>query len=213
MPTISDIQFKRRRPERFVITWDTGEETVVSPEIALKYQFGIGKHLEEQQLAEILFEDEIRRGKDQLLRYLEIRPHSRRELWKKALAKGFQSAPINQALDDLEAVGLVNDPQFARQFVQDELRLRPCGPQLMREKLRSRGIAADIVEELLEEAYQNIALYEIAARIAAKFARLHRTAPPQKLREKLSRHLISKGFSWDTISEVLSNLHEFKESE
>ncbi len=57
MPTIVNIRFKRRRPERFLVTWDSGEETLVSPEIALKYRFSVDKYFEEQQMAEILFED------------------------------------------------------------------------------------------------------------------------------------------------------------
>ncbi len=145
-----------------------------------------------------------------MLRYLEIRPHSRRELWRKGLQKGYSETAVDQALDDLQAVGLVDDRSFAKQFVLDELRLRPCGPRLLQEKLHSRGVRPEIFEPIIEQAYQGVSLNSIAVQIAEKHLRRHRGEPAQKLREKLSRHLVAKGFDWETISEVMSAI-QFKE--
>lgn len=203
MPKIELIEFKRRRPERFLVHFDDGSALLFSPEVVVKYGFAIGKTFEEAEFAGICREDGIRRAKDQLLKYLGIRPHSRRELLLKGLKKGFTAAHIEAALDDLAAVGLIDDRQFARQFIQNELLLRPCSKNLLTEKLLKRGVAPAIFQPLLAEIFEKQPQEEIIRKIAQKFLAKHPQLPVQKRTEKLVRHLQNKGFQWSLITWVL----------
>ncbi|MFQ5583897.1 MAG: hypothetical protein ACE5GL_05635, partial [Calditrichia bacterium] len=132
------MEFKRRRPERFIVYLEEDEVYTVSPETALKHGFAPGKEFGDEEFFEILKEDSVRRAKDQALRYLEIRPHSRRELAIKLQRKGYSREAIEQSLEDLEKVELVNDEKFVRLFIQNELLLRPCGKNLLRKKIIQR---------------------------------------------------------------------------
>ena len=122
MPQITHIEFRRRKPQRFIVQFDDDEVHTFSPETALKHGFVLEKEFSDEEFLEIIREDSIRRAKDQVLRYLEVRPHSRRELTLKLLRKSYRKETIDTALTDLEKVDLINDEKFSRQFIENELR-------------------------------------------------------------------------------------------
>lgn len=203
MPTISDIAFKRRRPERFVVQWDNGETHLFSPEIAATYRFAPGKEFSDAEYRQILQEDGVRRAKDQLLRYLGIRAHSRQELRRKTLAKGFQPDHIDEALAALEKLKLIDDAQFVRQFIQNELTLRPCSKNLLQEKLLQKGVDRAVLQPILDEIYATQSSEEIIRQIARRFLQRQRHLSSPARTEKLIRHLQGKGFEWELINWVL----------
>lgn len=203
MPEIIHIEFKRRRPERFLVQWDSGEEQVFSPETVAKYGFAPGKFFGEEEYRQILREDGIRRAKDQALKYLALRPHSRKELLLKILRNGYPPELIESALDDLQKVDLINDEKFTRQFIQNELLLRPCGKNLLREKLLARGVSPATFQPILEEFFQQQPQEALAREITKKFLARNRHIPLPKRREKLIRHLQGKGFDWEMINGIL----------
>lgn len=203
MPQITHIEFRRRKPQRFIVHFDDDEVHTFSPETALKHGFAPEKEFSEEEFFKIIKEDSIRRAKDQALRYLEYRPHSKKELTLKLLRKSFRKEIIEIALSDLENVDLVNDEQFAHLFIRNELTLRPGSRKLMRSKLIQRGVAAEVFEPLLDEAYEDQDEGKIALRIANKFLKAQGSIKPEKRREKLIRHLQSKGFDWEVIDWVV----------
>ena len=117
--------------------------------------------------------------------------------------KGHWSEVIDQVLDQLENVELVNDEQFTRLFIQNELRLRPAGKMLLVQKLAQRGIPRELYEPLLKELLPEEEEMEIARSLAKKFTRSHSRDKGDKLKEKLVRYLQGKGFQWEQIKQVL----------
>ncbi|RMG67469.1 MAG: hypothetical protein D6715_04715 [Calditrichaeota bacterium] len=203
MPTIVDIEFRRSRPERFIVHLDSGEVHVVSPETALKYGFALNRRFEESELYRILDEDEVRRAKDQALRYLENRPHSRHELMMKLRRKGYRQQAARQALAELEKVNLIDDRAYARLYIESELKRSPCSRTVLRHRLREKGIAPEVSEALLEEFFSALSEEELARQVAEKFLRTNRHLAPLKQKQRLIRLLQSRGFSWEVIETLL----------
>ncbi len=202
MPQITHIEFRRRKPQRFIVQFDDDEVHTFSPETALKHGFVLEKEFSDEEFLEIIREDSIRRAKDQVLRYLEVRPHSRRELTLKLLRKSYRKETIDTALTDLEKVDLINDEKFSRQFIENELILRPGSKRLLRGKLIQRGVTAEIFEPILDEAYQRQDEGGIALELAQKFLRAEGNKNERR-KEKLIRHLLNKGFDWDVVDWVV----------
>lgn len=203
MVRILHIKLRRGRPERFLVTLEDESELIFSPETVLKYQFHPEKEFSQEEFRAILKEDSGIRAKDQALRYLEMRPHSEREIRQKLRRKGYSAASIDTAVGRLRRIDLLNDEQFARLFIQNELRLRPCGKQLLRQKLFARGIPRELGDPLLEKYYDEFPEERVARKLADKYLRGKRWEPRKK-REKLVRFLQGKGFSWEVIREVVN---------
>jgi len=203
MPQITQIEFRRRKPQRFIVHFDDADVHTFSPETALKHGFVLEKEFSDEEFFEIIKEDSIRRAKDQVLRYLEIRPHSRKELTLKLQRKSFRKEIIESALSDLEKVDLINDEKFTRQFIHNELILRPGSKKLLRSKLIQRGVAAEIFEPILNEVYEKQDEGQIALQIARKFLKIQSNLKGERRKEKLVRHLVNKGFDWEVIDLVM----------
>jgi regulatory protein len=203
MPTILKLHMRRGRPERFLVTLDDDQEIILSPEIVLKYGIAPQREYSTKTFLEILEEDALRQAKDQAMRFLSRRPHSRFELIRKMREKGFRTDIIQRALNELEKVDLVNDLDFTRAFILNELQLRPVSRYLLAQKLHQRGIRRELYESLLDELLSEEQEMEMARTLVEKFIKTHSWEKGQKLREKLLRFLQSKGFSWEQIRQVV----------
>jgi regulatory protein len=92
-----------------------------------------------------------RSAKDRALGLLGHRARSRAELSRRLIRAGYEVEEISSALDDLEAVGLVDDEQFARELATHELRGRGSGRRLAMTALRRAGVDPDMAERVVGE--------------------------------------------------------------
>lgn len=132
---------------------------------------------------------------------LAIRDHAETEVRQKLRRKGFLPEQIEEAISWLYEQKLLNDAEFARQYVNSILGARPVGPRWMRAKLRSKGLQESHIESALHHAYAEHPEEEFAQAAADTWRRLHPSA--QKPHEKLYRHLAGRGFSPSAITKAI----------
>ncbi len=87
--------------------------------------------------------------RDLALRLLGRREHSRRELTTKLLGKGYPAAGVVGVLDDLATSGLQSDERMAEAYVNERVR-RGFGPLRIRQELRERGVAEEVIQACLD---------------------------------------------------------------
>lgn len=85
------------------------------------------------------------------LELLALRDHFRAELRAKLVARRFPESEIEAALDRLEGEGLVDDRRTARQLADLRLNGEPLGRRRLTAELVRRGVAPDIVAQVVEE--------------------------------------------------------------
>jgi len=86
-----------------------------------------------------------------LLRRLEDQPRSRAELAESLAKKNVPAEVAVVLLDRFEEVGLINDADFARQWVQSRQRTRGLAPRVLAMELRRKGVDDEIISEVLGE--------------------------------------------------------------
>ena len=86
-----------------------------------------------------------------LLRRLEDQPRSRAELAASLAKKNVPAEVAVALLDRFEEVGLINDSDFARQWVQSRQRTRGLAPRVLAMELRRKGVHDEIISEVLGE--------------------------------------------------------------
>ncbi len=85
--------------------------------------------------------------RERALRLLARREHSRAELARKLEQAGFAASDIHLLLDEFEEKNWLSDRRFAESYVADH-RAR-AGSVKLAYDLRQRGIAADLIEDVL----------------------------------------------------------------
>ncbi|MEN9361606.1 MAG: hypothetical protein RL095_3141 [Verrucomicrobiota bacterium] len=203
-------KIKQLPDTRVEIRLEDGTRLVVSPDT----WFSLGSRLEAGQplppaLLQTLSGETARLaclGRAQGL--LAQRGHARSELKRKLLAGGkFPRQLVDEVLVHLSERGLLDDGRMAADFGA-ELRSRGLASRAIQSKLRARGVPAETVaasqpdrETLRQHDWQ--ALLACARR---KLPSLQKEADPRKRRDKLSRHLASRGFPGDLIGRAVGQL-------
>jgi len=131
------------------------------------------------------------------VRLLARREHTRAELTRKLAPHG-TAEEIETVLTELAQAGLQSDARFAESYVRSQA--ARLGSARLRQTLRNKGVAAEIVATELEQA----SLPDETARARAvwqkKFA-----APPLDARDwaKQARFLQGRGFAVEVIRKLL----------
>ncbi|HAH96306.1 MAG TPA: hypothetical protein DHD79_02665 [Firmicutes bacterium] len=106
------------------------------------------------------------------LRFLNRRGYSEYELKNRLLADGYNEEETQATLASLTRVGLINDDNYAREFIQLRLLHRPCGRALLAHELNARGIPSQAAWEVLDELYPRSQEGEYADRaVKARFGK------------------------------------------
>lgn len=89
-------------------------------------------------------------AKDVCLRYLTDRARSRKELADKLTTKGFTPEIIERVLDRLTDIKLIDDVEFAQQWVTSRHTHSGRGKRAIGMELRTKGISQDIAAQALD---------------------------------------------------------------
>ncbi len=136
--------------------------------------------------------------REQCIRLLARREHSRRELARKLIQREYTLEQCEPILSDLEAEGLLSDERFTEAYVHQRLNAG-YGPVRIRADLFDRGIAAELVN-----AYLDLPDEQWRERCAAAWARRFQHPPSdQRERGQQSRFLANRGFTGDHVRRVL----------
>ncbi|WP_432278294.1 recombination regulator RecX [Nocardia carnea] len=128
----------------------------------------------------------LEQAKEACLRLLAVRARSRAELTQRLSAKGFAADVIGQAIDRLAEVGLVDDAEFARQWVRQRHSFSGKGRQALAQELRRKGVASEEAAAALED----ITADDEHERATELVRRKLRTLPAGLDREKAIRRLV-----------------------
>lgn len=126
----------------------------------------------------------------------------REKLEKRARKLRLSTEVIPEIIERLVELRLLDDLKYCRMWVEERSRMRPRGKFMLNQELRKKGISKDLLDQFWTN-YGDIDEVALATRIYEK-KRARVAGEPCKVREKLYRHLASKGFNHSVIQEVLA---------
>jgi regulatory protein len=129
------------------------------------------------------------------LKLLGMRSHSRDELERKLLVKGFSREDAVKVIETLGSKGVLDDHHFGREFIGSRSKRKPSGKMKLVAELQRKGVPKEVIGTLLKEVDTGELCIQAAEK---KLAALH--AHSEALRKKkLESFLRNRGFSWQEI--------------
>jgi len=138
---------------------------------------------------------DIRRA---VLNWQTRRDHSKDELFRKCLAKGFTKAEIQAFFADAKQASLFNDSRFAENFIHFR-RAKGYGPLRIQAELLARGIPDEMIAEMLDIA--DNAWFQEVQRIWQKHFK-GKQPEDFKAKAKQIRFLHYRGFTQEQIEKI-----------
>ncbi|WGV52187.2 recombination regulator RecX [Rhodococcus erythropolis] len=141
-------------------------------------------------------------AKDACLRLLTDRARSRSELETKLSGRGFEPEIITKVLDRLQEIGLIDDADFANQWVHSRHTYSGKGKRALAVELRLKGIDQDVASEALSQIDPEDER-ERAAELVRRKLKNKRVDDRDKVTRRLVSMLARKGYSAGMSYEVV----------
>ncbi len=142
-------------------------------------------------------------AKAKAVRYLSLRLRTEQEVWKKLHGEGYEPECVDKVISELKAIGYINNKLYAQKYVFDRSKLKPLSKRMMKRELLVRGVHEDIIDEVLDDwkVEDSVVAEGLLKRKFGKY-----DLSDEKVRIKVYRFLMHRGFSVSTIKEALRSL-------
>ncbi len=193
MPVVTALRATRRGGVALHVD---GEYCCTISEAAVaRWRLFKGRELDEASLAQLREQASAARVMADAYRLLGHRARSREELRERLLAKDHSEQTVQQALDALQADGLLDDAEFARRYVADKRGLSGWGTERIRRGLTALGVAGADIDAALGGADED----GCGAELDRALEVLRRLGPPrpplEAARRRAYQALLRRGFA------------------
>lgn len=202
---ITNIEVGKRNKDRVNIYLDEEYAFSCSAELVYKYNLKKDTIIEDENIANIIKNDNIMKCRNSALRIVERTCKTEDEIREKLILKEYDDYSINETINFLKEYSFIDDEKYANAYVKD--RMKREGKNKIKYSLKKKGID----EEQIERAISNIDANEeeeIARELAVKKYNIlsKREADKLKLKQKLTRFLISKGYNYELTNKVINSI-------
>lgn len=205
---ITEIK-KIGRGDRYSIFIDDVFDGTLEAEILVKHKLKTGNEIDEEQWRQIKLENGKLSAFSRAVGYIEKSLKTQKQLQTYLKEKGFLQESIDDAVQKLKEYGYIDDKVYAENYIKTYKDKK--GKIKLKFDLLSKGVAADVIEEALQEFVDEDEQYAACEKLLKKYVK----NKPQdiKLKSKAYAHLFSKGFSGDIISRAIGKIFSEVEDE
>jgi regulatory protein len=202
MSKITRMVAGRGREKRVNVYLDGEFALSLAAEVALKEGLSIGREITGDDLRALADADGYQRCLNAALRFLAYRPRSEAEVRQRLQKRGFEDGHIARVLARLKEQGLVDDAAFARYWLDNRESFSPRSRRLTGMELARKGLARDIIEDVLAGLDEGASAY----RAALSKARHLSSADYEDFRRRLVAYLGRRGFGYDIVRETVARV-------
>jgi regulatory protein len=178
--------------------------------VVARLKLRVGEPVDGDRLREVAVAEDLHRAMDVSLRYLETRARTQREIELRLARDGYGEDVIARVVEKLIALGLIDDAQFAAQWIESKTRLtssRLAGKRRLSSDLSRKGVDKETIEEAVASVDEDVELDLARAALRSKIKAL--PSEPEALfaeKRRLASFLARRGFGWDVVSKVLREI-------
>lgn len=202
---ITEIK-KVGKTNKFKVYVDNDFFATLMDEDIVKNNISSGQEFEEETLKQIAFEGQKGVALDGALKLLSTYSKTEKELKKYLKDKGFTEEVSCYVLSKLKEYNYINDEAYADMFIKANMHKK--GRRAISYELKQKGVSENIINKKTSiiKNQENTCL-ELAKK------QIKNKPLDEKTKQKLFRHLLSKGFDYDDIYIVISKIFKGEENE
>lgn len=190
----------KKEDGRYVLHLSNNETLSLKQSVFVRHNLYKGKEIDGDHIAAIVFDGERQDGIDLALKKLTNRK-TECEIRTLLSSENFDEEVIDEVVNYLIEYGFVDDESYALLFCRDKRNINGYGPVKIAYILRQKGIDDATIAHGLEEYTADMEQAKIASIVEKKYLR---DGVLTKEREKIIRFLLSRGFHYGEIKEVLN---------
>lgn len=195
----------QKRPGRYNIFLDgkyafsAGEKTVA--EFVLLKR----KELDDEQVEKIRQFDAAAKASDLAAHFLSYEPRTIFEVLQYLKKHEISDEAANSAVNQLNELGYLDDRQYAKLFIKNDLRVGSDGPKSLLRKLTQKGVDPEISQTELDEVMDEDWI-EVGQRVIKSMIHQAGKLAQRELKRKMKTKLLMHGFDGGISSEIIASL-------
>jgi regulatory protein len=202
---ITKITTQKKAKDRYNIFIDDGSGEryafSVHEDVLISHSLQKGKEIDEFDIEEISFNDDVTKAFQQSLVYLSYRMRATSEVIQHLKEKEYEDAVIQEVIHKLTNLRYLNDEEFAVAYVNTNAKVSLKGPVVLKQELSQKKMSAEIIDIALSQ-YSFDNQIEYAKKYSDKTFRKTVTSSERMQKQKITEALRRKGFTQDVISIV-----------
>lgn len=199
---IERIEASKHKRGRVLVFLEDGACLKITEQELLDFGLRSGDELDEETLGRLKEAAGISNTRAAAADLIGKRAMSRRDLERKLQEKGGSEAEARYAAEWLEAIGALNDAEYAAALARHYSGMG-YGPARVREKLYEKGVPRELWDEALEELPAGGGQVEAFLR-----SKLRGRVPDEKEKRRLTNALLRRGFPWGEVKAAWRRMGE-----
>lgn len=207
MLTVTKLEPQKKNPQRLNVYLNGEFAFGISRLVAPWLQEG--NELSQGEISGLQTEDQIQQGYQRAINFLSYRARSEQEIKLNLQKHQVPETIIESVLEKLRDASLVDDREFAQQWIENRIRFHPRSKRALSSELYRKGISKQIIEETLLDIDEEVLARSLAQKKVSKLRTLDKSTFQKKMYGFLSR----RGFHYGISKEVVSQLWDELEKE
>ena len=203
MSKVTAIRIGKGRKKRVKVSLDDRTAFSLEAEVVIEEGLRVGRELSAGRIEALARSDHFHRCLNAATHYLSYRPRSEFEVRERLQRRGFDDS-IELVIARLKERGLVNDMDFARFWKENRDSFSPRSQWLTKLELRQKGIADDIINQVVDTINDDDSAYRAAISKARSLSR----SDYQSFRRRLGEYLKRRGFGYGVINHTVERLYQ-----
>ncbi len=199
---VERVEASKHKKGRVLVFLEDGACLKITEQELLDFGLRSGDELDEEALKRLKEAAGVSNTRAAAADLIGKRAMSRRDLERKLQEKGASETEARYAAEWLEAIGALNDAEYAAALVRHYSRLG-YGPARVREKLYEKGVPRELWEDALEELPEDGGQVDAFLR-----SKLRGRTPDEKEKRRLTNALLRRGFPWGEVKAAWRRLGE-----
>jgi regulatory protein len=199
---ITSVEKNKKNRDRLSVYIDGRFSFTISEEDYISLNLYEKSEISEETIQYIKDTLNFREAKAKAVRYLSLKLRTEKEVREKLLGEGYDPDCTEKVIDELKAIGYINNTLYAQKFIFDRSKLKPLSKRMMRLELLSRGIDEETADEVLAgwKVEDSVVAQSLLKRKFGKYDMSN-----EKTLRKAYMFLVHRGFSRETIKEALKS--------
>lgn len=203
---IIEIKPQVRNPQRKTLIFDDGSVFGISEDVFISHKFEVGSEISEDLFTETVNDELKVKIYNSALRLLGYRMRSCAEMKQRLMEKKYPINIISDVIDKLLNIKYLNDAEFAEAFAHDKVKSKKIGPITLRMEFIPHKIDSEILENVIKKVYEQYPISDLIKQLLDKKKIQFGMKLEQKTKKRIQDLLKRKGFNWNEISTVFTEL-------
>ncbi len=202
MSKVTALRIGKGQKKRVNVFLDDRFAFSLEAEVVIREGLQVGQELSASQIEALARSDHFYRCLNAATHYLGYRPRSEFEVRERLQRRGFDGDSVGVVIARLKEQGLVDDIDFAQFWRENRDSFSPRSQWLTKLELRQKGVADDIINQVVETIDDDDSAYRAALSKARSLPR----SDYQGFRRRLGGYLKRRGFGYGVINHTIERL-------